>query len=149
VDRNFAAGQAGRDIVGRTRGFGELLRQLVNGSADLLRDEVKLARLEVTEIVTNVGRGTALVALGGVLLLLGGLAFAAGLILLVGDQWLPRDLYWLAALLVMILTGALAAWLAKRGMTQLSPSNLAPKQTVQTLKEDKEWLKQRLTSGAT
>jgi len=147
----FGLAQPGReaDVGGRTRGFGELLRQLVNGSADLLRDEVKLARMEITEIARKVGRGTIFVALGGVLLLLGGLALAAGLILLAGDQWLPRDLYWLAALLVMILTGALAGWLAKRGMTQLSPSQLAPKQTVQTLKEDKEWLKQQLTSGAT
>ena len=140
---------AGGSGAGRTRGFGELLRELVNGSADLVRDEVKLARMELTEVAANVGRGTAFVALGSVLLLLGGLAFAAGVVLLVGDQWLPRDLYWVAAMLVMILTGALAAWLAKRGMTRLSPSQLAPKQTVQTLKEDKEWLKQQLTSGAT
>jgi len=134
---------------GRTRGFGELLRELVNGSADLVRDEVKLARLELTEVATNVGRGTTFAALGGVLLLLGGLALAAGVILLAGDQWLPRDLYWLAALIVMILTGALAGWLAKRGTMQLSPPQLAPKQTVQSIKEDKEWLKQQLTSGAT
>jgi len=37
----------------------------------------------------------------------------------------------------------------KRATTQLSPANLAPDQTIATLKEDKEWLKQRLTSGAT
>ena len=149
MDGRFAAPVGNTGAGGRTRGFGELLRELVNGSAELLRDEVKLARIEVTEVVTNVGRGTAFVTLGVVLLLLGGLSLAAGVVLLVGDQWLPRDLYWLAALIVMVLTGALAAWLAKRGMTQLSPSQLAPKQTVQTLKEDKEWLKQQLTSGAT
>jgi uncharacterized membrane protein YqjE len=133
----------------RTRGFGALLRDLANGSADLLRGEVKLARLELTAITANVGRGTAQVALGGVMLLLGGLSLFAGLILLVGDQWLPRDRYWLASLVVMLVTGALAALFVRRGMAQLSPARLAPDQTVQTLKEDTEWLKQQLTSGAT
>src|SRR6266516_2267567 len=94
--------------IGRTRGFGELLKDLAQGSTDLLRSEVRLARLEFTAIATNVGRGTALVSLGGVLLLLGGLCFAAGIILLAGDQWLPRDLYWVAALLIMLLTGGIA-----------------------------------------
>jgi uncharacterized membrane protein YqjE len=131
------------------RSLGELLRDLAHGSADLLRHEVKLARIELTAIASNVGRGTALVALGGVLLLLGGLSLASGFVLLAGDQWLPRDQYWLAAFLIMVITGALAAWLVRRGLSQLSPSRLMPDQTVQTLREDKEWLKQQLTSGAT
>ena len=133
----------------RSRGFGELLRDLAHGSADLLRGEIKLARLEVSSIVANVARGSTLVALGGVILLLGGLSFVAGIVLFVGDQWLPRDLYWVAALVVLLITGGLAAWFAKRGFSQLSPSELAPDQTLETLKEDKEWLKRQLTSGAT
>ena len=133
----------------RSRGFGELLRDIAHGSTDLLRGEIRLARMELTAIASNVGRGTALVALGGVLLLLGSLALAVGIVLLVGDQWLPRDRYWLGALVVTLVTGALAGWLAKRGSTALSPAALAPDQTLETLKEDKEWLKQRLTSGAT
>ena len=69
--------------------------------------------------------------------------------MLIGDQWLPADRYWLSALIVLVITGATAAWLAKRGLTLVSPSHLAPHETVTTLKEDKEWLKQRLTSDAT
>jgi len=129
--------------------LGELLRNLADGGRDLMRGEVKLARMELSAIVARVGAGTAQVALGAVLLLLGGLSFMVGVILLIGDQWLPRDLYWLAALIVLLVTGALAVMLARRGMAALSPSRLAPGQTVETLKEDKEWLKQQLTSGAT
>jgi len=131
------------------RGLGVLLRDLAEGGATLVRQEVQLAKLELAGMVRNVGLGTVFFAVGAILALLGLLAFLAGLILLVGDQWLPRDLYWLAALILMVLTGGLAAWLAKRGMSLLSPSQLAPEQTVATLKEDKEWLKHRLTSGAT
>jgi hypothetical protein len=131
------------------RGLGALLRDLAEGSAGLVRGEVRLARLELGGAASAAGRGTAFVAVGGVLLLLGTLATFTGIVLLIGDQWLPRDLYWVGALLFVIITGGLAAWLANRGRTMLSPAALAPHETVATLKEDKEWLKHPLTSGAT
>jgi uncharacterized membrane protein YqjE len=127
------------------RGLGALLRDLAEGSAELVRGEVKLARIELGAAAGSAARGTAFIAMGGVLLLLGTLAFFTGVILLVGDQWLPRDLYWLGALLVALITGGVAAWFAMRGRALLSPSALAPRETVASLKEDKEWLKQRLT----
>ena len=130
------------------KGLGTLLRDLAEGSAGLVRNEVKLAQIEVKTAVAGVGRGTAFVATGGVLALLGALSLLTGLVLLSGDQWL-RDRYWLAALIVMAIAFIAAFALAKRGMAQLSPANLAPDQTVATLKEDKEWLKRQLTSGAT
>ena len=133
----------------RTRSFAALFRDLADASAELLRGEMRLARMEFGDIAANVSRGGAQVALGAVLLLLGGLALATGAVLLVGDQWLPKDRYWLAAFVVMAIAGAFAAWLAKRGMAQLSPSNLAPEQSIESLREDKEWLKRQLTSGAT
>jgi hypothetical protein len=118
------------------RGIATLLRDLAEGSSQLVRGEVRLARLELGAAAGAAGRGTAFTAVGG-------------LVLLIGDQWLPRDLYWLAALLFALITGGVAAWFALRGRTMLSPAALAPHETVATLKEDKEWLKQRLTSGAT
>ena len=131
------------------RSIGALLRDLAEGSATLVRSEVRLAKIEVGEAVSAIGTGTALVATGAVLALLGGLSVLAGIVLLIGDQWLPADLYWVAALIVLLIAGAVAAWFAKRGMSHLSPRQLAPDETATTLKEDTEWLKQRLTSGAT
>jgi hypothetical protein len=130
------------------RSMGTLLRDLAEGSAALVRQEVQLARLEFGELLKAVGVGTAEVAAGGILALVGTLALFTGLILLIGDQWL-RDRYWLAALIVTLVAGGIAAGFARRGMTLLSPSRLAPNQTVATLKEDKEWLKRQLTSGGT
>jgi len=131
------------------RSIGALLRDLAEGSATLVRSEVRLAKIEVGEAVSAIGTGTALVATGAVLALLGGLSVLAGIVLLIGDQWLPADLYWVAALIVFLITGGLAAWFAKHGLAIVSPSQLEPRDTMTTLKEDKEWLKQRLTSGAT
>jgi drug/metabolite transporter (DMT)-like permease len=131
------------------RSIGALLRDLAEGSATLVRGEVRLAKIEVGAAVSGIGTGTALVATGAVLALLGGLSVLAGIVLLIGDQWLPADLYWVAALIVLLIAGAVAAWFVKRGMSHLSPRQLAPDETATTLKEDVEWLKQRRTSGAT
>ena len=131
------------------RGLGALLGELAEGSTTLLRDEVRLARIETASAFGAVARGSTFIALGAVLALLGSLALLAGVVLLVGDQWLAADRYWLAALIVVAITGGLAAWFAKRGMALLSPSQLAPNETAATLQEDKEWLKRQTTSVAT
>jgi uncharacterized membrane protein YqjE len=122
------------------RSVGALLRDLAEGGVGLVRNEIRLARVEMVEALNGIGRGSAFVAGAAVLALLGGLAFLAGLILLVGDQWLPRDLYWLAALLVAVITGALAAWFAKKGLSLLTPAELAPDQTMTTIRETKNEL---------
>ena len=130
------------------RGIGGLLRDLADGGAALLRQELRLARVEIAAIGKAVGVGTALTASGAVLALLGAFALFTGIILLAGDQWL-RDRYWLAALIGTVIAGAIAAWMARRGAAHLSPRRLLPDETVATLKEDKEWLKRQLTSVGT
>lgn len=129
----------------RKRGPVELVRELAWSGADLIRGEVRLARLELAQAVEAAGRGTVLVASGAILGLLGGLSLLVALVLLAGEQWIPR-LYWLAALILMVVTGGIAAWLAARGRALLDPSRLVPDQTITTVKENTTWVKQRLTS---
>ena len=130
------------------RSIGSLLRGLAEEGSVLVRQEARLTRAELTQMMRGAGLGTANVAVGGVLMLLGTLALVTGLILLPGDQWL-RDRYWLAALIVGVLAAAVAFWFARRGAAHLSPQALVPDETIATLKEDKEWLKHPLTSDAT
>jgi hypothetical protein len=132
-----------------SRGFGDLFRAFARDGADLLNQEAKLARLEIGSVAGHIARGSAHVMLGVVLLLLGGLSLIAGLVLLAGDQWLPRDSYWLAALVVVMIAAGIALWLAARGRSALRPAALMPVQTLETLKEDKEWLKHQRMSGET
>lgn len=114
------------------QGIGALLRTLAGSSAELVRQEVRLARVEFSQVLDSVGRGTAFVASGGVLLLIGALAFLTGVVLLPGDQWL-HDRYWLAALVVCAVAGGLAAWMAARGRRRLRAEALLPTQTIATL----------------
>ena len=133
---------------GHRPGLRSLFRELADGGATLVRQEIRLARVETADLLRTLGVGTAWTGAGGVLLLVGALATLTGIILLGGDQWL-RDRVWLAALVVAVLATVAAALLARRGLALVNPHTLAPDQTVATLKEDKEWLKRRLTSGAT
>lgn len=132
-----------------TRTLGDLFRDLAEDGVNLFREEVKLARVELSAVARSVGMGTGLVATGAVLAMLGMFATLVGIALLIGDQWLPADRYWVAALILLVITAVVAVLFAKRGMALVSPRQLAPDQTATTLKEDKEWLKQRLTSGGT
>ena len=138
----------GRSENGQMPPLGALLRDLAEGSSSLIRQEMRLARLELTEMLGAMATGGTLIVSGSVFVLLGGLSLLIGIILLGADQWL-RDRYWLAALIVLVVAGALALFFMSRGMALLSPKQLAPEETVATLKEDTAWLKQRLTSGAT
>ena len=133
------------------RGFGAILKDLLDGGAALVRRELDLARIELAAAIRAMGVGTVMVGFGGVLALLGVLALFTGLILLPGDQWM-KDQYWLAALVVTAIAAGLGAWFAKKGMALLAPSALAPTETAQTIKEDIEWLrlqKARMTSDTT
>lgn len=127
---------------------GALLRSLAEESARLVRQEVRLARIELQQLGRRVGMGAAAFALGGVLAALGAVALVTGIVLLVGGEWL-RERYWLAALIVTVVFGAVAAWLVWRGAALVSPKRFEPDETVETLKEDQAWLKRQLTSGAT
>ncbi|GEM_PF-667327 len=130
------------------RGLTALVRELADGSADLVRQEVRLIRLEIGSLLASVARGSVGVATGSVFLLLGGLAFLAGIIFLIGEQWIVGRV-WLAALIVFVVASAVALIVGSRGARLLSPSQLVPSQTAASLKEDKEWLKRQLTSDAT
>ena len=133
---------------GQLPSLGGLLKDLAEGSTQLVRQEVRLARLELAELVSSLAKGSVSVVVGGILILLGGLVLLIGLILLGGDQWL-RDRYWLAALILFVVSGGLALTFARLGASMLEPRQLVPDNTVETLKEDSVWLKRQLTSGVT
>jgi hypothetical protein len=129
-------------------GVGALVRDLADGGRHLVRQEIRLARLELAEVARRAGSGAIQVASGGIVAILGVIAFVTGIILLIGEEGL-RGRYWLAALIVTVVLGLVAAVMARRGATLVSPERLEPDETMATLKEDTAWLKRQLTSGAT
>lgn len=117
--------------------IGDLLRRLSEDTSALVRQEVALARAELTEQGKQVGFGAGL--LGGAavaaLLALGALSAAV----IVGlDELVPL---WLAAFIVAALWAAVAGVLALRGRDEVREATPPAPQTVETVKEDVQWAK--------
>lgn len=143
--RDPAAGLDGpRPPVNRTQGLhataepslGELFKQLAQDSAVLVRQEVALAKAEMTENVRGFARGAVLMGIGGAVLLLAAFALTAFLIALLGDAF---DNYWLGALIVTVLYAVGGGALVMAGRNRLQENELKPERTIETLREDKRW----------
>jgi uncharacterized membrane protein YqjE len=122
----------------RDRPTSELLRQLSDQTTALVRQEIELAKLELREKTRKAGTGAGMFGGAGVL---GVFAFAAltACIILALATVLPG---WLAALIVAVVYGAVAAVLALRGRAKVSEAGpLVPEQAVDTTKEDVRWVR--------
>lgn len=124
----------------RDRGTGELVKTLSGQVSTLVRQEVELAKAEVAEKGRKAGVGAGLLggaALAG-LLMLGSLTAFMIIVIAVA---IPA---WAAALAITVLWGAIAGVLALQGREQLRRMGKpVPEQTVETVKEDVQWLKDR------
>ena len=124
------------------RSLGDLFSDLSRETTTLVRQEVQLAKAELTQSATEAARGIGMlvaggaVAYAGLLFLL--LAIVYGLIEAGWDAWL-------SALAVGLVVVAIGAILVLRARESLKPANLAPRRTVETLKEDQEWAKEQIT----
>jgi hypothetical protein len=118
--------------------IGNLITDLANQSAGLVRDEVALAKQEVSEKITSLRSGVVLIALGAFVGLVAALALCAAAIAGLAEYMEP----WQAALLVGGVLALIAAIVVFVGLGQVKRVNLKPEVTIKTLEEDKEWLKE-------
>ena len=128
----------------RERPIGDLLKQLSQDTATLVRKELELARAEMTEKGKQAGLGAGMFGGAGVaaLLMLGSLTAC---LILALDQAMDA---WLAALIVTAVWGAVAGVLALSGRQKVKQATPpTPEQTVETLKEDVQWAKTRTPSA--
>src|SRR5689334_9587839 len=119
------------------RSLGELFSELARETSTLVRQEVTLARTEMTQKVAQVGRDAGTLGIGGAIAYAGVLAIVAALILALG-QFIPL---WLSALIVGLVVAGIGYAMTRRGLSALKDANLAPQETIATLKEDVEWTK--------
>ncbi len=119
------------------RSLGELFSELAQETSTLVRKEVQLAKTEMSQKASRVGKDLGFLAAGGAVAYAGLLAIIAGLIVLVG-QVIPM---WLSALLVGLVIAGVGYILLRRGLKALKREDLALRQTIQTLKEDGQWAK--------
>jgi uncharacterized membrane protein YqjE len=129
----------------RQQSLGELVKQLTEQTTRLVRNEVRLARAEMTEKAQAYGRAGAMLAAAAGVGLLTGFALTMFLIYLLRLA-LPL---WAAALIVTVLYGVVALALFMTGKRKLDEAKSpVPEQTVESVKEDVQWLKTQTRSDA-
>ena len=124
------------------RSLGDLFSDLSRETTTLVRQEVQLAKAELTQSATEAARGIGMLVAGGAVAYAGLffllLAIVFGLIEAGWDAWL-------SALVVGVVVVAIGAILVLRARESLKPANLTPRRTIETLKEDQEWAKEQIT----
>lgn len=121
-------------------GIPDLIRNLADDSKRLVGDEVRLAKLEMSENVKRAARG-------GIWL---GMAFGVGVIAMVAftvllSAFIGRAVnghYWVGALVTGLLELAVAAVLFKKGLGEVKEPSYTLEATRTEAKETARWVKQ-------
>ena len=121
------------------RSIGELFGQLTQDMTLLVRQEVQLARTEMTEKLSKLTTNLISVGAGGFVAYLGGLALMAALILAVRDL-AKISLAW-SALIVGGILAIIGYAMLQRGMKELKQVELAPRRSVENIKDDVQSIK--------
>jgi len=123
------------------RSIGELFSELAGETSTLIRQEVALAQVEITQKASKAGKNVGYLAVGGFVGYAGLLAIIAGVILAMAN-FMPA---WLAAIIVGAIIGVVSYVLVSSALTELRNMEMAPTETVETIKEDARWLKNQVT----
>lgn len=129
--------------VKEARSIGDLFSELANETSVLIREEVALAQVELTNKATKAGKNIGFLVVGGAV------GYAAFLTLLAALVFGLADLFdisiWIPALIVGLIVAAVSYWLVSSALESLKKMNYVPEQTIKTLKEDATWLKKQVS----
>ena len=122
------------------RSLGELFSELAAETSTLVRQEVTLAKTELSQKAGKIGRNVAYLAVGGAFAYAALLAFMAASIIALANV-MP---WWAAALVVGVVVAIVAGVILFAGYYGLKDTDPVPRQTVETLKEDAQWVKEQM-----
>ena len=120
------------------RSLGELFSDLSQHSSDLIRQEMRLAKAELGEKFADAGRHAMMIGAALAFGLAAVVTVAAAITLLLIDFGVKP---WLSAVITAALMSGTAFVLAQSGISALRKQGIAPVETIQSLKETTQWLK--------
>jgi uncharacterized membrane protein YqjE len=124
----------------KDKSLGELFTDLSRETSHLFRQEVQLAKTEISANISRTVKNAVKLVLAVFLALFAMQALLAAAILALVPVVGP----WQAALIVAGALLVIAAILAMMGLSAMKKSSLAPKETVQTIREDVQWAKNQM-----
>ncbi len=119
------------------RSIGELIAELSRETTTLVRQELQLAKVEMSQKASRAGKNVGFLVVGGVVAYTGLLAIIAAVIIVLGNV----IALWLSALVVGAVIAAVGLVLVIKGVNTLRQEDPTPQETIETLKEDREWLR--------
>ena len=125
-----------------SRGIGDLLRGLLTTVSTLLRQEVELAKAELSEKASRAGAALAAIGLGALLAFAGIIILLQALVIELSEGAAALDPA-VAALIVGGTVVVVGLVLVFYGRSSLRPSKLAPRRTASSLREDAELVRER------
>ena len=124
----------------RERPMAEVFRDIVGNVQEMVRSEVRLARVEIRDEASKTARAGAMLAAGAVLAMIAGVFLLVCLAQLL-DLIMPD---WAAALIVALAMGIPAMILISRGRDRLKVP--MPEKTIENVKENVEWMRNQTKS---
>jgi uncharacterized membrane protein YqjE len=120
------------------RSIGELFADLSQQTSELIRQEMRLAKAELSDKLSDVGKHAMMIGAALVLALTAVGAVAAAITLLLVDVGVEP---WLAAVITAAALGVTAYVLAQSAISALRKKSITPVETIDSIKETTQWLK--------
>lgn len=129
--------------------IGGLLRGLIDDTRSLLRQELQLARAEISEKAAEAGRRSAMVGVGAVVGLGGVMAIIAAACCGLWAALVAADVdheiaVWLAPLIVGLVVALIGYALIQSGLSALRRMRMVPDKTARSLKETGRWIQEKV-----
>jgi len=130
-----------QQIMKEERSLGDLFSELAGETGTLIRQEVALAQVELTQKATKVGKNVGYLVVGGAVAYAAVLALLTALIIGLGTI----IGYGFAALMVGIVVAVAAGIMIMSAINALKNLEITPRQSVESIKEDAQWLKDQVS----
>ena len=133
------------------RSLGDLFSELATETSTLIRQEVALAQVEITQKATSVGKQVGFLVVGGAV------GYAAALVILAAvvigltqlisaiSGWTLITSAWISSAIVGAVVAGVAYLLVTNAIAKLKTTDLAPRRTIESVKEDAQWIKDQVS----
>lgn len=132
------------DFERQERSIPRLIRDFTHETTALLRDEVDLAKSELSEKISQLGTGLTYVGAGALVLFAGLLVLLDAAVVALAKIF-PPDQLWLAPLIVGGVVVIIGAIMLVSGRSKVRVHNLKPQRTIEQARRDRELLKENLS----
>ncbi len=122
------------------KSLGELFNELTTGFGTMFRQEIALAKAETREAFRHATKDVLFLAMGGFILYAALFVFLAAAVIGLSEV-AP---VWLSAIIVGVVVSLIGYILVQKGLKDLKRRAFKPQQTIESIKEDKEWVRAKI-----